>query len=161
MRKNKKRLIFLAMTCLCSCIFFGCDSKEEAKRISDEFKEELMEEKKENSPQGQSDKNNLEEIVAQAKNCIADASVEGIEVSPGEIYLMEEDGEVVAYGETGIEQLMEKNYDSVYVSSFGVSVVGSRVDTEKNCTKVTIKEKADGSYKVTAQFIKKNDIEWE
>ena len=103
------------------------------------------------SSKKETDKKNLDEVVAQVKNCISDASIQDIKItSPGNVatYEFVKSGATYAVtmsnGVTSFGQLVADALDGASTTS--------KVNTSSDGILVTISLKSNGGYDVKAQF---------
>ena len=93
------------------------------------------------SSKKETDKKNLDEVKAQVKNCISDASIQEITISYGDYAY---NGSTCTGPSTSFGKLVEAALDGASSKS--------KVDPKKTVIKITIGSNASGGYSVNAVF---------
>jgi type IV pilus assembly protein PilA len=93
------------------------------------------------SSKEETDKKNLDEVVAQVKNCISDASIQEIAVTPG------------SYTYNGTTCTGASNsFGALVATALDGASAKSKVNPNKTTIQITISSNGNGGFNVTAAF---------
>lgn len=101
------------------------------------------------SSKSETDAKNIDEVVAQVKNCISDASIQNIAVTSGgdATYVVTKEGCQAKTNATD-------SFGGLIADALDGSVNGSKVNASSNGIEISIKVKTNGGYDVSAKFVK-------
>lgn len=101
------------------------------------------------SSKKETDAKNIDEVVAQVKNCISDASIQNIAVTSGgdATYVLEKNG-------CNAKTNATNSFGDLLVEAMDGASTTSKVNANSNAIEISIKVKTSGGYDVSAKFIK-------